>query len=524
MNNVVKWATVILGSRRFLASVVALGIVLRVVRFAANRSLWGDEGALALNVLIKPLSQLLQPLDFLQGAPSGYLIMQKGVTTLLGVDEYSLRLVALVSGIASLVLFALVARRLLEDPAAGLAVFLFAVSERLVYYSSEVKQYSTDTAVATVLLLGAVAVGRRRMTAPVVAVVILVGSALVWFSHPALIVVPSLLLALLLARRLDRDFEGFRRILVSALVIGMSGALAYAVSRRNTQVVGEAALGPGGGEDGITSPFANFWDAFADPVGVAYSATAIAAAVTALGVFVLIRRSVNDALLVVTPIAATLTAAMLGLYPFSGRFVLFLVPFVVLLLGAGLWGLVGLSVGPGRVFAVVTIALVLGYPAVTAARNLMSPPGHEEVRTVLRHVESKWQPGDALYVWFQSQYPFRFYAQCGDCNVLGPDGPASTIWPPDPRQPQGYYALETHPPRLYVSGRPHTLDEYIREFGPLRGKPRVWLLFSSSWNDEFVRYALDCLGDRLDEVRAERAVAYLYDLSKSAGLPPGTCA
>ena len=156
MNDVVKWATVILGSRRFLVSVVALGIVLRVVRFAANRSLWGDEGALALNVLIKPLSQLLHPLDFLQGAPSGYLIMQKGVTTLLGVDEYSLRLVALLSGIASLVLLALVARRLLEAPAAGLAVFLFAVSEPLVYYSSEVKQYSTDTVVATALLLGAV--------------------------------------------------------------------------------------------------------------------------------------------------------------------------------------------------------------------------------------------------------------------------------------------------------------------------------------------------------------------------------
>ena len=229
MNDVVKWATAILGSRRFLASVVALGIVLRVVRFAANRSLWGDEAALALNVLIKPFSQLLRPLDFLQGAPSGYLMMQKGVTTLLGVDEYSLRLVALVSGIASLVLFAVVARRLLEAPAAGLAVFLFGVSERLVYYSSEVKQYSTDTAVATVLLLGAIAVGRRRVTAPVVAVVILVGSALVWFSHPALIVVPSLLLALLLARRLDGDYDGFRRILVSAVVIGMSAVLAYAV-------------------------------------------------------------------------------------------------------------------------------------------------------------------------------------------------------------------------------------------------------------------------------------------------------
>jgi hypothetical protein len=143
---------------------------------------------------------------------------------------------------------------------------------------------------------------------------------------------------------------------------------------------------------------------------------------------------------------------------------------------------------------------------------------------VLRHIESMWQPGDSLYVWFQSQYPFRYYAQCGDCNVLGSEGPASTLWPPDPRELSGYYALGTHPPHLYVSGRPHTLDEYVQEFKPLLGKPRVWLLFSSNWNDEFVRYALDCLGERLDEVRAERAVAYLYDLSKATPRRPGACA
>ena len=215
---------------------------------------------------------------------------------------------------------------------------------------------------------------------------------------------------------------------------------------------------------------------------------------------------------------------MLGLYPFSGRFVLFLVPFVVLLLGAGLWGLVGLSIGPGRAFAVVTIALVLGYPAVTAARNLMSPPGHEEVRTVLRHIESKWQPGDASTSGFSLNIRSVFTHSAAIATFSGPDGPASTIWPPDRVSRESDYALETHPPLLYVSGRPHTLDDYIREFSSLRGKPRAWLLFSSSWNDEFVRYALDCLGDRLDKVHAERAVAYLYDLSKSAGLPPGTCA
>jgi hypothetical protein len=524
MNDIADWAATILGSRRFIWSVVAFGIALRVVQYAANRSLWGDEGALALNISIKPLSEILRPLDFLQGAPSGYLLAQEGVTALLGDSESALRLVALVSGIAALVLFAVVARRLLEAPAAGLAVVLVAVSEPLIYYSSEVKQYSTDTAVATLLLLGATVVDWRRARPAQLVIVMVLGSTLVWFSHTALIMLPSLILALLIARRLEGDTQGFRRILASACVIGLSSVLAYAVGRRNTSAVGEAALGPGGGADGILSPLTNLWDAFADPVGVAYSTTGLAVAAAALGVYVVARRSLEAALLIVTPIAATLTAAMLGLYPFTGRFVLFLVPAATLLLGAGLWAIVDFVGDRGRLFAVVAIALVLGYPAATALRNMISPPGHEEVRTVLRHLESNWRPGDALYVWFQSQFPFRYYAQCDDCDVLGPEGPASIVWPPNPRDLPNHDAIETHAPEFYVSGRPRDLGEYVRDLKRLRGKPRVWLLYSSNWNDEFVQYALDCLGVRLDEVRAKRAVAYLYDFTEPPQTPTGECA
>lgn len=523
MTDVVKRTTALLGSPRFIWSIVAFGITLRVVRFAANRSLWGDEGALALNIVNKPLPELFGQLDFLQGAPAGYLAAQKLITALLGDTEPALRLLALLSGIAALVLFAFAARRLVSPPAAGLAIVLFALTEPLVYYSSEVKQYATDTAVATTFLLGAAAVDWRRWRPATLALVTVAGSVLIWFSHPSLILLPSLIVALLVARHIEGDTHSVRRIAASAVVMSVSGAMAYLVSRRNTSAVGEAALGPGGGTDGITSPLSNVWDAVADPVGIAYSVTGLAVAVAFLGFLALVRRSLEAALLVVTPVAATVIAAVLNLYPFSGRFVLFLVPSAALLVGAGLWELFQLAADRRHVFAAVSAGLVLGYPSVTALKNLVSPPGHEEVKTVLRHIESEWQPGDALYVWFQSQYPFRYYAECGNCDVLGPEGPASAVWPREPRNLSKNYALETHPPRLYVSGQPKRLDEYVRELEPLSGKRRVWLLFSSSWNDDFVRYVLDCRGVRLDERRAERAVAYLYDLA-TPSRRPGSCA
>ena len=157
----------------------------------------------------------------------------------------------------------------------------------------------------------------------------------------------------------------------------------------------KAALGQAGA-DGILSPLSDLWNAFAEPVGVAYSTTGLVVAVAALGFLRRRCRSLEAALLIVTPIAATVCAAMLGLYPFIGRFVFFFPTGRDAVGRRGLWALVDLSACRERLFAVVTIALVFAHPAATALRNLISPPGHEEVKTVLRHVESNWRPGDAL--------------------------------------------------------------------------------------------------------------------------------
>ena len=121
---------------------------------------------------------------------------------------------------------------------------------------------------------------------------------------------------------------------------------------------------------------------------------------------------------------------------------------------------------------------------------------------MLEKVEGRWQPGDALYVWYQSQYPFVYYAECSDCGVLGTRGPAEVASPSLSGNLRDDNALASKPPRLFVGGRDHLLDDYATDLGRLRGNGRTWLLFSSTWNDDFVRYTLDCVGRRLEEFRA----------------------
>src|SRR4051812_831306 len=140
---------------RIARALMAVGIFLRLARYLANRSLWLDEVLLTRNILDRSFAGLLQPLDLNQGAPVGFLMLQKLAVTLLGPSEFALRLVPLIAGLAAVPLFWFLARRMLDLPIAVFALALFTVCEPLIYYSSEAKQYALDVTLALAILLAA---------------------------------------------------------------------------------------------------------------------------------------------------------------------------------------------------------------------------------------------------------------------------------------------------------------------------------------------------------------------------------
>jgi len=121
-----------------------LGVFLRLWQYSANRSLWFDEALLALNIVHRPFALLLQPLDNNQGAPIAFLFSEKALIELFGNKDYVLRLFPLVTGSVAIFLM----WKVLEDYVGGVgakfALLSFAISEALIYYASEVKQYSSD--------------------------------------------------------------------------------------------------------------------------------------------------------------------------------------------------------------------------------------------------------------------------------------------------------------------------------------------------------------------------------------------
>jgi len=104
------------------------GFALRMRQYLFNRSIWLDEASLANNIIGRSFAGLTQTLDFGQGAPIGFLFIQKLMVTLFGGHDYILRLFPLIAGVVSLYLFYQVVRATTAGFGQVLATCLFSIS------------------------------------------------------------------------------------------------------------------------------------------------------------------------------------------------------------------------------------------------------------------------------------------------------------------------------------------------------------------------------------------------------------
>jgi hypothetical protein len=499
-----------------------------------------DEAFLTLNLITRSFASLFGELSFNQAAPAGFLLVERMDIMLLGEGEFALRVFPLICGIASIFLFKRLANLVLSPGAALLALALFSVSDGLIYYSSEVKQYSTDVAATLLIALAGVELQtrqlpRRRLLVWGVAVLIAV-----WFSHAAAFMIVAVLAVLVVPDLLGRRRKRVRAAaaVFGPAVIGLAGALAYVATTASHLL----STYRGG-----TSPENVF------PTGLGFFRNAAGGLINALGVpatgpehyvrfaigivavagaVALARRNRAALALILVAAAAVVAAAGIQAYPVLTRTILFLLPFVILLVSEGVVAL-GSLFRDRAVLATAVLALaVLAIPAKNAGEHLVNPRQREEMKPVLRYLVDEWHPGDALYVFYRAQYAFRYYLEC-NCFAPWEDSPAPwTIAAPSRPGPQQYArALLSSPPDIVIA-EPHArLEEYFESMASLRGRKRVWLLVTMP--DPIEAALLDllsCGGRRTDayvrddgEGLFHSVAVYRYDLSGWRSLLPDSC-
>ncbi len=492
-------------SKKNIALVIILfGIILRLRQYIANRSLWLDEAMLALNIVSRSFVELTQPLSYNQGAPLGFLFVQKTVVQVFGNRDYILRLFPLMAGIAALLLFYEVANSYVNGAGVLVALGLFAVSSPLVYYASEVKQYSSDAMISLLLLLVACRGLEANVSARYFIVLSLAGAVSLWMSHPALFILVGIGLSLALDRLIKRDWPRLAWLGVAFLVWLASFAILYFVSlrslTRNAALIGywQGSFVPmPPWRDLMWFPTA-FFTMFGSPIG-AYSVSIgsfLLLIVFVIGCFSFLFGNWQKALILVIPFPATLLASGLEAYPFGERLLLFIVPLVFLLVAEGLRRvyLALRKLGP-RAASSIYLALaflLLVEPTGLALKNLWQPYMGEHIKPVISYVTQHKQSADFIYVYYGASSAFRYYA------------------------PQ--YGLGNEDYTAGVSSRDEP-GQYNQDLDKLNSRGRVWFLFSHNcfWcpvNEEAYFLAqLDKRGTKIDEFVAPGASAYLYNLA-----------
>lgn len=396
--------------------ILTAGIMLRLRAYFAGRSLWFDEAMLAINIAERDFSGLLQVLDYNQGAPIGFLWAEKLLIVLFGNRDYILRLFPLAAGIVSLFLFHKLCVQLFgRFSPFPLACFAFA--ERLIYYSSEVKQYSVDVAFALGLLVAFQSILAENSGRKELAHFTAIGAVGVWFSHPAVFICAAAGLVLAGRAVIRKEWETFGLFAVIGVGWGINFGLLYAISLRF--LVGNQAFVDYWGVAFMPFPPWTEPDWFITTSKLLMvqllridTIPGILAVLIGIPAFLLKKPAPGIAL--IGTLGLVLAASAANLYPIKGRMMLFSIPIFILFASESFcliysWCL-RVNVSLARLVTAAAILAAFFSPTASAVRNFLKPDLGEHTRPVLQYLRENRLPMDVIYVYYGATPAVRYYA------------------------------------------------------------------------------------------------------------------
>jgi hypothetical protein len=476
----------------------AIGILLRLRQYLSGRSLWADEAMLALNIVNRDFGGLFKPLEYDQGAPIGFLLVEKFFNLILGRNELVLRFFPFLAGLASLWLFYLLLKQTTRGAGLLAALALITVDPQMVYYSSESKQYMVDVAVTLGVFLVAAATFQERARKQDLVVLGLAGSIALWFSHPSLFVLGGIGVTLMLLLLKRRDYSGMWLTTGMGLFWLANLGLLYFVNLRDLSLNqylmdywkdAYIPLPPWSNLDWFVTSFV---DNVSFQFGIDYLAWLLFILMLA-GWLALFREQRTYATAFAFSTLFAFVASALRLYPVSGRLGLFLAPIGIVLLGKAVEAL-HKRLSFNRLWAAAATIILSGCliygPFVTSLQSLIAPKYFEHIRPTMDYLSDSWKAGDKLFVSYWAEPAFRFYAP--------------------------FYGLDEV---SYISSE---LADYPDQqklksrVEPLIGKERVWVLLTHvheqrDFNErDFMVEYLDGVGRKRREFRRSGTSVYLF--------------
>ncbi|SNC62459.1 Dolichyl-phosphate-mannose-protein mannosyltransferase [Hymenobacter gelipurpurascens] len=471
-------------SQLLLWSFICAGIFLRIFHYVDNRSFWIDEIYLNTSIIKMNFCELATtPLYYEQKAPLGYLWLVRLTVILFGKSEMALRLVSLLCGVVTLLIFLPVTRYFLRSKGVVVAMALIALAPPIIYHSVEAKQYSMEL-MASVLCLFLYIRYKQELTWKSQFIWGLWGASILWFSHSSIFILVGIALGCGLTGLLKKDWKLITKLTLPCTMWASSFIINYALFTYKSSA---AAW--------LTAWFevrSGFMPLSADtpkwlyralsnllnyPLGILWKFSLPEASILALVIklfFVLIaltfiglsivklyRNNSPCLIVLLSPVVLTLLASCLKIYPFYERLTLFLAPIFILLLVIGSSRLADLLPVSSRRWSYVVFVLLLIWPLCSSTVQAINPQlfggtKKQYYRESLLYLDQHYQKGDVVYIYWNTLPAYRFYKEAYNLK---------------------FKAIKGKDAR-YVS---HNAREYFQRLAAdkeiLVGKKRVWFLY-----------------------------------------------
>ncbi|MDO6435549.1 O-antigen ligase family protein [Flavitalea sp. BT771] len=467
-----------------------------IYQFLHDRSLWLDEAMLALNIVEKSFTGLLQPLDHSQVAPVLFLFIEKASTRIFGNSEMALRLFPLICSILALVLAYYACLALTKNKyIAGTACCLLGITPKFIYYASEVKQYATDLTVLLAIYLVAFSenafVQRYRLV-----LLALTGAAAIFISNIA--VIPLCTVGTWLLYQAIRQGKDRTAVFAALPLWAICFAINYKLfiwHHPTAKIMKEywrESFMPGNpaGTAGRHWIGSRIHQVFYELLpGIAGFETLTILLYLGGLLYLLKAKRYRLLYLSVAPIALHLLLSALKMYPFDLRLILYQLPLYIIVLAGGLYGLTTLLTRkPAYVLALSGLCTV----AFSLRLFRLLPMNNEEIRPVIASMNRYVQPGESTYIYYGGRHAFNYYKETGRVLFSGI-------------------------PTLYGNSHPGDWPGYAKELRDVKG--HVWLVFShvypfdgSRGEERSMINELQQRGHILRTFEAYNSAAYLMDL------------
>lgn len=471
---------------------IGWGFLVRIIPFLHNRDLWYDEANLATGIITLPFSKLIDGLPYDQSAPLFFLYLEKFVVSLFGNSEMALRLAPLLAGLLSVIIFAKIVRKLLPYPFAAITLAFFVFNSNLVYFSSEVKQYSFDVLAAVSMSYLTLTLLENIQDKKKWIYLSLLGSIFIWFSQPVVFVLAGIWLALLV--QLLRKKEGIKSIVLPTFFWSISFGIFF-----YSQIL--PTLENSGLINYHTEYFMplKFWEMenwqwyfntffriLGNPGGFFYKWLALPFSV--FGTYEIWKKSsLEHWLLLLVPIILAFFASGLGLYSTIPRLLLFTGPAILLLVSFGLYFFYRKTKNlPHRSWIIgIVVGLLILQTFLNTAIHNMAKFKREEITTALKEIQKNRKPTEVLYAYAFTDAALRYYLP----------------------------AYPNSKPTIY--GQP-LYKNWQADFLSLKSGQKIWLLFSHykserGREDEIILNHVNTKAKQLKKGADKNAGWYLYE-------------